>query len=136
MAQEEIHRFRILLARFVAEKRITYREVDKRLRWSAGLTAKILRGDRHDLRLSHLLSILKIIEVEPSTFFKAAYSDEARAPRLLSYLGEEPSPLPSLSIWTSLTPDDFTARVKDALREVLDEREQDGSLSPTVLLGG
>lgn len=124
MAEDEARRFKRLLARFVAERRITYREVDKRLQWSAGLTAKILRGDRPDLRFSHLLSILDAIGVEPSAFFKAAYSDEAPTSRPLSSLREEPSPLLPLSVWTSLTLDDFTARIKEALREVLDEREQ------------
>jgi transcriptional regulator with XRE-family HTH domain len=118
MAQEEVQRLKRLLARFITERRITYREVDKRLHWSAGLTAKILRGDRHDLRLRNLLSILDAIGVEPSTFFKAAYLDET----LASSLGEEPSPRPPLSVWTSLTLDDFTARIREALREVLDAR--------------
>ena len=94
MADEELSRHLAVLADLVKEKKIALTKLDRLLGWRGGMAGRLLRGER-DLRLSQLLAILKILQVEPLSFFRAVYADRSISARSWrAWPPRHPQPLP------------------------------------------
>lgn len=68
---EEVERFRKLLAAMVKARGISIRSVERALGAKGGQTRKVLKGDL-TLTLRHLLMILDVLKVTPAEFFRTA----------------------------------------------------------------
>jgi len=117
MTPDELSRYLAVLNDLVRQKGITRRELDSRLGWKGGVVARLLRGERGDLRLSQLLAILKELDVEPLAFYNVVHAGTPTTARLLSRLsGGVPPPL---VIPPTMTEEEFSQRVREAVEAAL-----------------
>jgi transcriptional regulator with XRE-family HTH domain len=69
----EVARILSLLELLVAAKKVSVREVERRLKVSNGMLGRLFSG-KISLKLQHILDLLEILEVTSKTFFRVAYS--------------------------------------------------------------
>lgn len=72
MVETEIRRLTELLETLVRVKRIPVREIERRLGYAGGTMNRIFSG-KIELKVRHILSVLEILDVEPTAFFHIAY---------------------------------------------------------------
>jgi hypothetical protein len=122
MADEELSRYRAVLADLVKDRKIALTRIDRRLGWRGGITGRLLRGER-DIRLSQLLAILHILEVEPFAFFRTVYADRSVSSRLIESLtAASPAGAPLVAPPT-MSAEELFQLVRRALDDALTARE-------------
>jgi DNA-binding Xre family transcriptional regulator len=119
MIPDELRRYLDLLNRLVAEKKITRRELDSRLGWKGGVAARLLRGERGDLRMSQLLGILRVLDVEPLAFFLSAHADAPASAWILAHLDTLPASPEPLFLPPVMSEEEFSRRIQEALEKAL-----------------
>lgn len=112
----ELTRITSLLETLVFAKKIRIREVERRLGISNGTLARIFSG-KIELKFRHILDLLEILEVQPKTFFKVAYSlsepGVVQAEELLRQV--QGIVLPEPAATAILTREDVEAMIAEAL---------------------
>jgi len=117
MTPDGLSRYLAVLNDLVRQKGITRRELDSRLGWKGGVVARLLRGERGDLRLSQLLAILQELDVEPLTFYAAVHAEAPVTVRLLNRLaGDAP---PRLIVPPAMTEEEFSRKIREAVEAAL-----------------
>ena len=122
MADEELSRYLATLADLVKEKKIALTKLDRLLGWRGGVAGRLLRGER-DLRLSQLLAILKILQVEPLSFFRAVYADRSVSARLMESLAAAAPASTPLVVPPMMSEEEFTKLIRTVLDDALAARE-------------
>jgi hypothetical protein len=125
MADEELSRHLAALADLVKEKKIALTRLDRLLGWRGGMMGRLLRGER-DIRLSQLLAILKILQVEPLSFFRVVYADRSIATRLMESLAAAAPATTPLVVPPMMTEAEFSKLVRTVLDDALAARESRG----------
>lgn len=127
--EEEVLRAIKLLEALIKAHGLTRKALDQRLGKSPGYTSQVLT-DRLELKVRHVLEILRALELEPGLFFRALFltsENASRAPQrmekfllsLSSPAGPKPEPQPPPS---TLDSDELDRRIRFAIREALCER--------------
>lgn len=75
---DEVHRAASLLEALIQVTGVSPEELEKRLEASPGYFARLLSGTV-ELKLRHILAILRILEIEPALFFQALYPEAGPA---------------------------------------------------------
>jgi transcriptional regulator with XRE-family HTH domain len=75
---EEVRRATKLLETVMQAAGVTRKQLDQRLGAGPGYVSQVLTG-RMELKLRHILAILRALDVEPSVYFQTLYP-EGRAP--------------------------------------------------------
>jgi hypothetical protein len=122
MADEELSRYLAVLANLIKEKRFALTTLDRLLGWRGGMVGRLLRGER-DLRLSQLLAILNILQVEPMSFFRAVYTDRSVSSRLIESLAAASPAIPPLVVPPAMSTEELFHLVRKALDDALTARE-------------
>jgi hypothetical protein len=89
------------------------------------MVGRLLRGER-DLRLSQLLAILKILQVEPLSFFRAVHADRSVSARLLESLAAATPASAPLVVPPLMSEVEFSKLLRNALDDALTARETRG----------
>lgn len=71
---DEVRRTAQLLEALIQVTGVSQEEVETRLEASPGYVGRLL-GGRVELKLRHILAILRILEIEPSLFFQTLYPE-------------------------------------------------------------
>jgi transcriptional regulator with XRE-family HTH domain len=115
----ELSRMTSLLETLIFAKKIRIREVERRLEISNGTLARIFSG-KIELKFRHILDLLEILEVQPKTFFKVAYSlpdtETVKEEELLRQV--QGIVLPDPAATAVLTRQDVEAMIAEALSKV------------------
>jgi transcriptional regulator with XRE-family HTH domain len=69
----EVSRILSLLEVLIAARKVSIREMERRLKVSNGTLARLFSG-KISLKFQHILDLLEILEVAPKAFFRVAYS--------------------------------------------------------------
>jgi hypothetical protein len=72
MVDTEIRRLTRLLEALVRVKKVPVREIERRLGYAGGTMNRIF-GGKIELKVRHILSVLEVLDVEPTAFFHIAY---------------------------------------------------------------
>jgi transcriptional regulator with XRE-family HTH domain len=129
MAAEELSRYLATLADLVKEKKLALTKLDRLLGWRGGMVGRLLRGER-DLRLSQLLAILDILQVEPLAFFRAVYADRSVSTRLMETLATAAPTSPPLIVPPMMSEEEFSKLIRAALDDALAARETRADTEP------
>jgi len=127
---DEVRRAAKLLEALIQVTGVSPEELEKRLEASPGYVGRLLSG-RVELKLRHILAILRILEIEPTLFFQALYPEagpaggtvqiEAVRQRLEALsLGRESAPHPEVGM------DDLEKVVQGAVKAALNLRKPEG----------
>lgn len=130
MATEELSRYLAVLADLVKDKKIALTRIDRLLGWRGGMVGRLLRGER-DVRLSQLLAILNILEVEPLAFFRAVYADRSVAARLMESLTAAAPMSTPLVVPPLMSEEDFSRLIRTVLDDALAARETRTDTDPS-----
>ena len=122
MADEELSRYLAILADLIKGKKVALTKLDRLLGWRGGAVGRLLRGER-DLRLSQLLGILDILQVEPLAFFRAVYADRSVSARLMESLATTPATSTPLVVPPMMSEEEFARLIRAALDDALAARE-------------
>jgi transcriptional regulator with XRE-family HTH domain len=122
MTDEELSRYLAVLADLVKEKKIALTKLDRLLGWRGGMVGRLLRGER-DLRLSQLLAILKILQVEPLSFFRVVYADRSVSTRLMESLAAAAPASAPLVVPPMMSEEEFSKLIRTVLDDALAARE-------------
>jgi hypothetical protein len=122
MADEELSRYLAILADLIKERKIALTKLDRLLGWRGGMVGRLLRGER-DLRLSQLLAILKILQVEPLNFFRAVYADRSVSARLMDSLAVAAPASAPLVVPPMMSGEEFSKLIRTVLDDALTARE-------------
>jgi hypothetical protein len=125
MADEELSRYLAILADLVKEKKIALTKLDRLLGWRGGMVGRLLRSER-DLRLSQLLAILNILQVEPLSFFRAVHADRSVSARLIESLAAASPASTPLVVPPLMSEEEFSKLLRTALDDALTARETRG----------
>jgi transcriptional regulator with XRE-family HTH domain len=117
--ERETRRLTGLLESLVKIKRLTVRDIERRLGLSMGTLNKLFAGKR-ELKVRQILAILKVLNVPPAAFFRLAYEHDDADPgsevvlssldRLVAAGDLEPLPV-------QLSREDLHTMVGEILRE-------------------
>ena len=77
--EKELKKATQLLATMMQLTGLTRQEVDRRLGAGRGFTSQVLTG-RVELKLRHVLEILKVVDFAPSVFFRLLFPESAESP--------------------------------------------------------
>jgi transcriptional regulator with XRE-family HTH domain len=125
---DEVRRAAKLLEALIQATGVSPEELEKRLEASRGYVGRLLSGIV-ELKLRHILAILRILEIEPVLFFQTLYSeagpaggmvrlDELRQRLTALGVGCEPTaPKPEVGM------DDLERLVQDAVQAALSSRK-------------
>jgi transcriptional regulator with XRE-family HTH domain len=69
----EVSRILSLLEVLIAARKLSIREIERRLNVSNGTLARLFSG-KISLKFQHVLDLLEILDVTPKAFFRAGYS--------------------------------------------------------------
>jgi hypothetical protein len=127
MADEELSRYLTVLADLVKEKKIALTKLDRLLGWRGGMVGRLLRGER-DLRLSQLLAILSILQVEPLSFFRVVHADRSISARLMESLAAAAPASAPLVVPPLMSEREFSKLLRTALDDALTARETRGDV--------
>src|ERR1700759_3763331 len=72
--EDEVRRATKLLETVMQAAGLTRKDLDQRLGAGPGYVSQVLTG-RMELKLRHILAILRALDVEPSLFFQTLYPD-------------------------------------------------------------
>ena len=75
---DEVRRAAKLLETLIQVTGVSAEELEKRLEASPGYLGRLLSG-RVELKLRHILAILRILEIEPALFFQILYPEDGPA---------------------------------------------------------
>src|ERR1700730_15117159 len=101
LAREEARRYAQLLRQVVELSGVSERAVERRLALGGGTLSRIF-GGRIELKLSHLLAILEVVDIKPERFFQLAAvvlegaAEESLGRQGLAALERLPGPGPPL----------------------------------------
>jgi hypothetical protein len=129
MADEELSRYLAVLADVVKDKKIALTKLDRLLGWRGGVVGRLLRGER-EIRLSQLLAILNVLEVEPLAFFRAVYADRSVSARLISSLTAATPMSAPLVVPPSMTEEEFSRLIRTVLDDALAARATRADTDP------
>ncbi len=112
----EVSRLLSLLEVLIAARKVSIREMERRLKVSNGTLARLFSG-KISLKFQHILDLLEILEVTPKAFFRVAYSLDdpgtMKAEELLRQVQNLAFPDPPMP--AALTRDDIQKMIEDAL---------------------
>lgn len=129
--EDEVRRAAKLLEALIQVTGMSPEELEKRLEASPGYVGRLLSG-RVELKLRHVLAILRILEIEPALFFQTLYPEAGPAGGTVQHeelrqrlevlgLGGQPAPpRPEVDM------DDLERRVQGAVHAALARRKPDG----------
>jgi len=131
--EDEVRRATKLLETVMQAAGLTRKDLDQRLGAGPGYVSQVLTG-RMELKLRHILAILRALDVEPSLFFQTLYPDARpstdqavmeeflkRFQKLGFGAGAAPPPAPALD------PQELERLIQSAVRTALTEREKSDS---------
>lgn len=120
--EKEIEKATRLLATMMQLAGLTRQEVDRRLGAGRGFTSQVLTG-RVELKLRHVLEILKVLDFAPAVFFRLLFAEPAEGagaqrPELLHQLFQ------GAGGWPAAAPpnEDLMRLIKGAIQEAFTER--------------
>jgi len=129
--EDEVRRATKLLETVMQAAGLTRKDLDQRLGAGPGYVSQVLTG-RMELKLRHILAILRALDVEPSLFFQTLYPDARpstdqavmeeflkRFQKLGFGTGAAPPPPPPV-----LDPQELERLIQTAVRTALTEREK------------
>lgn len=126
---DEIRRAARLLESLIQVTGESQEELERQLEASPGYLSRLLAG-RVELKLRHILAILRVLEIEPSLFFQTLYSDEDLTgtvtldelrQRVKSLgVGSEPAPKSGVGM------NDLERLVQEAVQDALSRRKPEG----------
>lgn len=127
---DEVHRAAKLLEALIQVTGVSQEEIERRLEAAPGYVERLFTG-RLELKLRHILAILRVLEIEPSLFFQTLYPepgpaagtvqlDELRRRVKQLGVGSGPMPAPDLGI------EDLERLVQGAVRGALSRSKPDG----------
>jgi len=112
----EVSRILSLLELLIAARKISVREVERRLKVSNGTFTRVFSG-KISLKFQHILDLLGILDVTPKAFFRVAYAMDdpgsLRAEELLRQVQDLAFPDPPLP--TVLTRAEIQSMIDEAL---------------------
>ena len=76
--EDEVRRAAKLLEALIQVTGVSPEELEKRLEASPGYVGRLLSG-RVELKLRHILAILRLLEIEPALFFQTLYPEAGPA---------------------------------------------------------
>lgn len=126
---DEVRRAAKLLEALIQVTGQSQEELERRLEASPGYLGRLLAG-RVELKLRHILAILRVLEIEPSLFFKTLYPGEDLAGTV--QLDELRQQVKSLGVGSEPTPkagvemNDLERLVQEAVQDVLARRKPEG----------
>lgn len=135
---DEVRRATKLLETIMQAAGLTRKDLDQRLGAGPGYVSQLFTG-RMELKMRHILAILRAVDVEPGVFFQTLYPDGPPvADRLLmeeflkryKKLGLEPQPASALPVSPSSSLDygELHQLIQSAVRSVL--QEEGGAAKP------
>jgi len=126
---DEVRRAAKLLEALIQVTGESPEELERRLEASPGYLGRLLAG-RVELKLRHILAVLRVLEIEPSLFFKTLYPgadlagtvrlDELRQQVKSLGVGSEPAPKAGVGM------EDLERLVQEAVQDVLARRKPEG----------
>ena len=129
--EDEVRRATKLLETVMQAAGLTRKDLDQRLGAGPGYVSQVLTG-RMELKLRHILAILRALDVEPALFFQTLYPDARPATdqavmeeflKRFQKLGFGGAPAPSPSP-PALDPGELERLIQSAVRTALAEREK------------
>ena len=127
MIDDEVRRAAKLLETLIQAVAVSPEELEKRLDVSPGYLRRLLSG-AVELKLRHILAILRILEIEPSLFFQTLYPEAGPAGAMVQ-LDELRQRLTALGVDRSAAPkpevgiDDLERLVQGAVQAALSSRK-------------
>lgn len=125
---DEVRRAAKLLEILIQVTGASQQEVEQRLEASPGYVGRLLEG-RMELKLRHILAILRILEIEPTLFFQTLYPEAGTAGgtvkldelrRRLESLGVGSGPVPKPDIRI----EDLEKLVQGAVQDALSRKSE------------
>ncbi len=122
---DEVRRATKLLETVMQAAGLTRKDLDQRLGAGPGYVSQVLTG-RMELKLRHVLAILRALEVEPSVFFQTLYPEDRPSSdtvvmeeflRRFQKLGFGPPAAPPPS--PALDPQDLERMIQNAVRAAM-----------------
>lgn len=130
--EDEVRRATKLLETVMQAAGLTRKDLDQRLGAGPGYVSQVLTG-RMELKLRHILAILRALDVEPSLFFQTLYPD-ARPSTDQAVMEEFLKRFQKLGFGTGtaappppppvLDPQELERLIQTAVRTALTEREK------------
>jgi transcriptional regulator with XRE-family HTH domain len=132
--EDEVRRATKLLETVMQAAGLTRKDLDQRLGAGPGYVSQVLTG-RMELKLRHILAILRALDVEPSLFFQTLYPDARPSTdqavmeeflkrfQKLGFVGSVGSPPPPPP--PALDPQELEKLIQSAVRNALAERQQE-----------
>ena len=141
--EDEVRRATKLLETVMQAAGLTRKDLDQRLGAGPGYVSQVLTG-RMELKLRHILAILRALDVEPSIFFQTLYpesrpsSDQVVMEEFLKRFQKlgfgtaPPPPPPQAPVGPTIDPRELERLVESAVRAALDERAKEpGTAEPS-----
>lgn len=130
--EDEVHRATRLLETVIQAAGATRKELDLKLGAGPGYVSQVLTG-RMELKLRHILSILRALGVEPSLYFSTLYPEDRQSSdsvvmeeflRRFEKLGlGNKAPEPSAAAGSPLDPQTLHELIQEAVRSALAEQQ-------------
>jgi len=126
--EKEIEKATRLLATMMQLAGLTRQEIDRRLGAGRGFTSQVLTG-RVELKLRHVLEILRVLDFAPAVFFRLLFAEPAEGPgaqrpELLHQLFQGTGSWP-MTAPPSERNEDLLRLIKGAIQEAFTERPAD-----------
>jgi hypothetical protein len=126
---DEVRRAAKLLEALIQVTGESQDKLERRLEASPGYLGRLLAG-RVELKLRHILAVLRVLEIEPSLFFKTLYpgADLAGTVQLdelrhqVKSLGVRSEPAPQAGVGM----EDLEKLVQEAVQDILARRKPEG----------
>ncbi|HWN45421.1 MAG TPA: helix-turn-helix transcriptional regulator [Thermoanaerobaculia bacterium] len=126
---DEVRRAAKLLDALIQVTGESQEELERRLEASPGYLGRLLAG-RVELKLRHILAVLRVLEIEPSLFFKTLYPgadlagtvqlDELRQQVKSLGIGSEPAPKAGIGM------EELERLVQEAVQDILARQKPEG----------
>jgi transcriptional regulator with XRE-family HTH domain len=126
---DEVRRAAKLLEALIQVTGVSLEEIEQRLEAAPGYVGRLLSG-RVELKLRHMLAILRALAIEPSLFFQTLYPEPGPAGGTMELdelrrrvkelgAGGRPAPMPNFGI------EDLERLVQGAVRDALSRPKPD-----------
>jgi transcriptional regulator with XRE-family HTH domain len=135
---DEVRRATKLLETVMQAAGLTRKDLDQKLGAGPGYVSQVLTG-RMELKLRHVLAILRALDVEPSVFFQTLYPENRPSTdtvvmeeflRRFQKLGFGPPAAPPPS--PALDPQDLERMIQNAVRAAMSGATGGGEAAPPV----
>jgi transcriptional regulator with XRE-family HTH domain len=132
---DEVRRATKLLETVMQAAGLTRKDLDQKLGAGPGYVSQVLTG-RMELKLRHVISILRALEVDPAVFFQTLYPENRPATdavvmeeflRRFQQLGFGPRPAPPAPV---LDTQELGTLIRSAVREALSEPPEADTATP------